>query len=315
MVRISLVTPTFQQASTLRETIESVLGQDYRDVELWVMDAGSRDGTVELLREYERDPRFHWVSEPDKGQSDAINKGLARCTGEVFNWINSDDYLEPGALRRVAEEFEKNPRADIVSGLTAEFRAPPYEEFNRIRLQMRATAEATMTVGVFCQPSTFWRTAVVRELGGIDPMLHYVLDWDMWVRYLARHGQHNVVCIDDLLAHFRHHASAKTASASSGFYDEAKTVFQNLHLTLAAPEPFLVPEAETMKSWQRRAFVLGPGFDRDRYLGCYAERMVRTWRSKDRALARQWLNRAWAHKPWLTPWRAKMALRLAFGST
>ena len=102
MPRISLVTPTFRQAATLRETIESVLGQDHRDLEYWVIDAGSQDGTVEMLREYEHDPRFHWISEPDKGQSDAINKGLARSTGEIFNWINSDDYLEPGALARVA---------------------------------------------------------------------------------------------------------------------------------------------------------------------------------------------------------------------
>lgn len=310
MPRISLVTPTYQQAATLRETIESVLKQDYRDVELWVMDAGSKDGTVEMLREYESDPRFHWVSEPDKGQSDAINKGLARCTGEIFNWINSDDYLEPGALARVAEEFDKNPGADIVSGLTAEFREPSREEFNRVRLQVRATPEATMVVGVFCQPSTFWRTSVVRELGGIDANLHYVLDWDLWVRYLALHGQKNVVCIDQLLAHFRHHAAAKTTSASSGFYDEAKTVFQNLHLSLNAPEAFQIPEAKTMKSWGRREFVLGPEFDRDRYLGCYAERMVRTWRRKDRALAREWLHRTWRHRPWITPWRLKMALRL-----
>src|SRR3984957_14153738 len=155
MPRFSLVTPTYQQAATLRETIESVLRQDHRDLEYWVIDAGSRDGTVELLREYEADPRFHWVSEPDQGQSDAINKGLARCTGEIFNWINSDDYLEPGALSRVADAFAKNPRADIISGATAEFRDPSPRAFNRIHLQLRATAEASITVGVFCQPSTF----------------------------------------------------------------------------------------------------------------------------------------------------------------
>jgi glycosyltransferase involved in cell wall biosynthesis len=309
MPRISLVTPTFQQAATLRETIESVLRQDHRDLDYWVIDAGSRDGTLDILREYERDPRFHWISEPDRGQSDAINKGLARCTGEIFNWINSDDFLEPGALARVAAAFEKNPRAEIVSGLTAEFREPAREEFNHIRLQLRATPEASIPVGVFCQPSTFWRTDIVREIG-VDTSLHYVMDWDLWVRYLARHGQKNVVCLDDVLAHFRHHAAAKTSTGSAQFYDEARTVFHNLHLTLGAPEEFLEREVEARPDWQRRDFVLGPGFDRDRYLGCYAERMVRTWRSKDRAQARLWLRRTWAHKPWITPWRLKMALRL-----
>ena len=310
MPRISIITPTFRQVATLRETIESVLGQDHQDLDYWVFDAGSQDGTVELCREYEGDPRFHWVSEPDRGQTDAINKGLARCTGEIFNWINSDDYLESGALKRVAAEFERNPRADLVSGVTSEFREPSREEFNRIRLQVRTSAEATIPVGVFCQPSTFWRTALVREIG-LDSGLHYVMDWDLWLRYLARHGQENVVRIDDLLAHFRHHAAAKTTTASAGFYDEAKTVFHNLHLTLGAPEEFLIPEAEARPGWQRRAFVLGPQFDRERYLGCYAERMVRTWRCKDRAQARLWLGRAWKCKPWITPWRVKMALRLA----
>jgi glycosyltransferase involved in cell wall biosynthesis len=305
-----LVTPTYQQSGTLRETIESVLRQDHRDLEYWVMDAGSRDGTVDLLRSYEGDPRFHWISEPDHGQSDAINKALARCTGEIFNWINSDDYLEPGALARVAEAFEKNPRADIVSGTTAEFRDPSPQAFNRIRLQLRSSAEATITVGVFCQPSTFWRTEIVRGLGGVDASLHYVMDWDLWVRYLARHGQRKVVRIDDLLAHFRHHAAAKTATQSGGFYDEADTVFHNLHLSLDAPDWFLLPEAEMRPGWKPRAFVFGPSFDRGRYLGCYAERMVRTWRSRDRARAKLWLGRTWVRKPWITPWRLKMALRL-----
>lgn len=312
MPRIFLITPTYQQASTIRETIESVLRQDYADFDYWVFDAGSRDGTVEILRGYEHDPRFHWVSEPDRGQSDAINKGLARCSGEIFNWLNSDDYLEPGALRRVAEAFRKNPRLDIVSGRTAEFRGNPPEVFNRIQLQVRATAEESIPVGVYCQPSTFWRTEIVRALGGVDSSLHYVMDWNLWVRYLARYGQDNILLLDDLLAHYRHHAEAKTSVGSAKFYDETKTVFHNLHLSLQAPESFLLPEVETSPGWQRRDFQLDPAFDRERYLGCYAERMVRTHRRKNPALAKTWLDRAWAYKPWITSWRIKMALRLLF---
>ncbi len=310
MVRISIVTPTFQQAPTIRETIESVLNQDHGEIDYWVLDAGSTDGTVEILRSYENDPRFHWVSEPDKGQSDAIDKGLARCTGEIWNWINSDDYLEPGALRRVAEAFAKNPGLDIVSGRTAEFRGDPPEIFNRIQLQLRATAEQSIPVGVFCQPSTFWRTEIVRALGGVDTSLHYVMDWNLWVRYLARYGQKNVRLIDDLLAHYRHHAAAKTSTGSSQFYDEAKGVFHNLHLSLHAPEAFLWPEVETSPNWKRHRFELGPEFDRGRYLGSYAERMVRTYRKNDPALAKAWLGRTWGYKPGITPWRVKMWLRL-----
>lgn len=312
MSKISIITPTYNQASTIRETIESVLRQDYADIEYWVLDAGSRDGTVEILRGYEQDSRFHWLSEPDKGQSDAINKGLARCTGEIFNWINSDDYLEPGALRCVAEAFQKNRGLDIVSGWTEEFRGNPPEIFNRIQLQLRATAEESIPVGVFCQPSTFWRTDIVRSLGGVDSSLHCVMDWNLWVRYLARYGQDKVLRVDRLLAHYRQHAGAKTSVISDKFYEEAKTIFHNLHLSLHAPEPFLAPEVETSPVWRRKDFQFGSGFDRGRYLGSYAERMVRIHRKKNPALARMWLGRTWAFKPWVTFWRIKMALRLLF---
>ncbi len=312
MPRISIVTPTYNQAATIRETIESVLRQEDADIEYWVLDAGSRDGTVEILREYEHDSRFHWVSEPDKGQSDAINKGLARCTGEIFNWINSDDYLEPGALHCIVEAFQKNPSLHVVSGWTAEFRGNPPEIFNRIQLQVRATAEESIPVGVYCQPSTFWRMDIVRALGGIDSSLHYVMDWNLWVRYLARYGQNHVQRVDRLLAHFRHHVEAKTSVGSCKFYEEAMSVFLNLHLSLHAPPSFLIPEVETSPTWQRRDFQFGPGFDRERYLGSYAERMVRTYRKKNPALAKTWLGRTWAYKPWFTFWRLKMALRLLF---
>lgn len=310
MPRFSIVTPTFNQAATIRQTIESVLKQDYTDLEYWVFDAGSRDGTVEILREYETDPRFHWVSEPDKGQSDAIMKGLARSTGDLFNWINSDDYFEPGALRLIAEAYDRNPGADIISGCTDEFRDGEKTSYNRTRLQLRETPEESITVGVFCQPSTFWRTSVFRDLGGADPALHYVMDWNLWVRYLALRGQDRVVLLDRLLAHYRHHPQAKTNANSSRFYDEAGIVFHNLHLTLKAPRPFLLPAAETRSSWVRREFRLGPAFDPDLYLGKYAERMVRVHRRKIPELAKLWLMEAFRHKPGLTLWRTKMWFRL-----
>jgi glycosyltransferase involved in cell wall biosynthesis len=308
-LRISLVTPTLNQAATLRGTIESVLNQDYKNLEYWVFDAGSRDGTIEILREYERDARFHWVSEPDGGQSDAINKGLARSTGEIFNWINSDDYLEPGALSAIASSFEHNQSVDIISGKTAEFRNWPPQVFNIIQLPLRANPEATITVGVFCQPSTFWRTEIIRQLGGIDPSLHYEMDWDLWVRYLTRYGQERVRRIDRLIAHFRHHPDAKTTADSDKFYAEADAIFHGVLLCLDAPPAFYRLESNE-SSGPKRTFVFGPHFNREKYLGMYAERMVRIYREKNRAQAKRWLAVAFAQKPWITFWRLKMALRL-----
>jgi hypothetical protein len=134
-----------------------------------------------------------------------------------------------------------------------------------------------------------------------------MMDWDLWVHYLARYGQKHVLRISDVLAHYRHHAAAKTTTASSQFYDEAKVVFHSLHLALDAPKPYLFEDVEQMKCWHRRAFALGPDFNRQRYFGAYAERMVRIYRRKDCARAKAWLARAWAHKPWMTPWRVRMA--------
>jgi glycosyltransferase involved in cell wall biosynthesis len=312
MPRFSIVTPTFNQGATIRQTIESVLSQDFRDLEYWVFDAGSRDETLKVLRDYEGDPRFHWVSEPDKGQSDAINKGLARATGDLFNWLNSDDYLAPGALGKLASVWEQDRSLHIVSARTDEFRGDPPVVFNQTRLQLRDSAEASITVGVYCQPSTYWRTDIFRDLGGVDPDLHCVMDWNLWVRYLALHGQAKVKVIPDLAAYFRHHAEAKTTAQGARFYEEAAIVFQNLHLTLDAPPPFLIHEAQRDPHWKCNLFRLGPDFDRELYLGKYADRMVRTWRRRDAVKAKRWLKVALHYKPWLDAWRLKMWLRLLF---
>jgi glycosyltransferase involved in cell wall biosynthesis len=310
--RFSIVTPTLNQAGTIRQTIGSVLGQDFRDLDYWVFDAGSADGTIDILRSFESDARFHWISEPDRGQSDAIDKGLARATGDFFNWLNSDDYLAPGALRLLAETWEKRPDAHIVSGRTSEFRGDPPEVFNTIELPLRDSAEASINVGVYNQPGTFWRTEFFREFGGVDPALHCMMDWNLWARYLARHGQEHVVRIEPVCAYFRHHAAAKTSALGERFHAEAKTIFQNLLLTLDAPRDFLLPEAQLDRAWERRPFELGPAFSRDLYLGNYAERMVRVNRRKNPALAKLWLSRAFRYPPRLTFWRIKMWLRLLF---
>jgi glycosyltransferase involved in cell wall biosynthesis len=264
---------------------------------------------VEILRSYETDPRFHWVSEPDRGQSDAINKGLALATGDLFNWINSDDYLAPGALNKVAEAFRKNPQQDIISGLTREFRHPDSNIYHSVRLQIRSSPEETITVGIFCQPSTFWRTEIFRALGGLDTSLHFVMDWYLWVQYLARYGQDKVLLLPDPLAYYRHHAEAKTSKDSAKFYHDADRIFHYLNVAVHAPPEFLNDQAAQTSPM---SFVLSPDFDRNLYLGCYAERMVRTFRKKNPVLAREWVHRAFHYKPGLTWWRAKMSLRLAF---
>ena len=117
--RISIVTPSYNQGRFIEETIQSVLGQGYPNVEYIIIDGGSTDNTVEIIRKYAKHLTY-WVSEPDRGQSHAINKGLARCTGDLFGWINSDDVLMPGALEVVAEAWRRRP-GRIISGATSIF--------------------------------------------------------------------------------------------------------------------------------------------------------------------------------------------------
>ena len=115
--KISVITPSYNQGKFLEQTILSVIEQDYTNVELIIIDGGSTDNSVDVIRQYENVIAY-WVSEPDRGQAHAINKGLAKCTGDIFNWINSDDYLEPGALQEIGTQFANNPDTNIVCGYT-----------------------------------------------------------------------------------------------------------------------------------------------------------------------------------------------------
>jgi glycosyltransferase involved in cell wall biosynthesis len=306
--KVSIVVPTRNQADTLAQTIESVLGQSHRDLELLVFDGASTDETVSVLQRYESDPRLRWVSEPDRGQSHAINKGLAACTGEIFNWLNSDDYLHSDALREIVAAFAQAPAPDLVAGYTDEFRDQG-PVFNRTQLQLRRTPEETMTVGVFCQPSIYWRTAIMRELRGVREDMHYSMDVDLWLRYLLAYGQERVRKIDRPIAFYRHHAAAKSSREQQKFYVEAEAMFHRLHMHLGAPAPFLQPERGQPDA-DLPTLVTGPHFQRDRYLGSYCERRVRVARRVDPREASRWLLRSFCYRPWLTLWRLKMALRL-----
>lgn len=214
--RISIVMPSLNQGAFIGEAIESVLDQQYPEVELVVVDGGSTDNTVEVIKRYQRHIAW-WVSEPDKGQSDAINKGLARTSGEIVNWLNSDDHYLPGALATIEDAFRNND-ALCVCGVTQVFGAGQ----NRTKTSYvnHGSLKDTLCHLLIEQPSTFFRKSVFDELGGVPTDLHYVMDRDLWIRFLGLHGVQQVVSIDTPLVRFRHHEDSKTVSQHASFFSE-----------------------------------------------------------------------------------------------
>jgi len=202
-MKFSIITPSFNQGRYIGQTIESVLSQSAVDVEHWVVDGGSRDETLEVLRRY---PSVHWISEPDRGQADALQKGLQRCRGDIIGWINSDDYYEIDCFRDVAELFLR-PDVQWVSGNLAyvfdatgailDSRTPP-------------TSLETLLIDpdIVRQQCTFFRRTFLECVGGWDSRYHMTMDYDLWTR-LARLAP--PAKLDRRLAYFRMHAEQKTS--------------------------------------------------------------------------------------------------------
>jgi glycosyltransferase involved in cell wall biosynthesis len=219
---VSIVTPSYNQGRFIRATILSVLGQDYPRIEYWVIDGGSTDETLAILREFEHDPRLQWVSEPDRGQSDAINRGLARCSGELFAWLNTDDLLLPGAIRHVVDTWLAGDRMALVYG-----RARLIDEFGADlgycpAQSSQMTLEQILGLRYFLpQPATFVPTAAVCAVGGVDLALHYAMDLDLWIKLAARLP---IQYAPFDLAQFRLHPASKTVTLSARFIGDVAAV-------------------------------------------------------------------------------------------
>jgi len=237
--KISIVTPSYNQGHYIEQTILSVINQNYPNLEYIIIDGGSTDNTIDILKKYEKQLTY-WVSERDQGQSDAINKGLARCTGEIFNWINSDDYLEPNALYKVAENFLKYSTALQVCGYGRIFQDSTNTTIKFHRSELFESNEKTIVNEKINQQGMFYKMSAIRELGEINPSLFYVMDLELWFRFLCKYGQDNIILIDDLLGHFRLHAKSKTSEFEEKFRQEANGIFHNLLQQLNPEHPYLV---------------------------------------------------------------------------
>jgi glycosyltransferase involved in cell wall biosynthesis len=222
--KISIVTPSFNQGQYLEETIQSVLDQNYPNLEYVVIDGLSSDNSVEIIKKYEKYLTY-WCSECDNGQAHAINKGLQKCTGEIFNWLNSDDYLEHGALFKVIESF-KNEEVNMVAGKVRNFSSTSEEII--ANQQLSAGGLMCWEPGVkFVQPGVWMRRDLISKCGGIDEQFHYAFDWDLYIRYLYHFPE--VKELDDLLVNFRLHENSKTQSMIGRFTIEEQKVIEKIY--------------------------------------------------------------------------------------
>jgi glycosyltransferase involved in cell wall biosynthesis len=218
--RISIVIPSLNQGRFIEETILSILGQAWPDIELIVIDGGSTDETLDIIRDYEASIDF-WISEPDRGQADAINKGLRKATGDIVTWFGADDVYANGIFEAVAEAWRRNPNA-IYAAPVANFYARGREQLVRpFRLSIENVVQYWKRQSLWHDPGLFWSRAVINATGDTDVSLRFAFDYD----YLIRALQHAPVeYIDQVAAGFRLHEQSKTIAQTEAMMAETAVV-------------------------------------------------------------------------------------------
>ncbi len=233
--RVTVVTPSYNQATYLERTIRSVLDQDYPNLEYFVVDGGSTDGSVDIIRRY-ADRLAWWVSEPDGGQTEAINKGLRRATGEWVAWQNSDDTYYSGVFRELAETAEKNPQAGLIIGnmMLVDEHDQPLRDIRYVRPSYKSLLAEGM---VLTNQSAFWRRSVHEKIGFLDERYHCAFDYEWFLRLTAYvEGAH----ADSLWGALRLHGDTKTSQLGPRFMEENRQILSG----------------RVMPYWQKKLFVL-----------------------------------------------------------
>ena len=249
--RVTIVTPSYNQAAFLEQTIQSVLSQEYPNLEYMIVDGGSTDGSVEIIRRY-AGRLAGWVSEPDKGQAEAINKGFAQAQGEIIAWLNSDDLYLPGAVSAAVRAFERHPEAGLVYGDVVSIDGGG----QTINVMTFADwgLDDLLQFNIISQPGVFIRRSILERTGFLDPGFHYLLDHHLWLR-AARLAPLRYV--RERWAAARFHPDAKNLNQAPGFGREADRLVDWL-----AQQPDFQPE------WRRLERRIRAGADRmnGRYL-------------------------------------------------
>lgn len=219
-LKFSIITPSFNQGRFIEKTIQSVINQDYAGIEYVVIDGGSTDNTVDVIKKYQGHMKY-WVSESDAGQSDAIKKGFEKVSGDIVGWINSDDcYYSKDVFKKVADVFESNPDVNICYGDNI------YIDENDSVLYLRKAfpfySEKLLSIWNYInQPTVFFRKKILDEFQ-LDLSLHYIMDYEYWLQISNRY---RFKYVNSIISASRWHTSCKTISNSQAFYDELETVY------------------------------------------------------------------------------------------
>lgn len=243
--KVSIITPSYNQGEYLEETILSVLNQTYGNIEYIVIDGGSTDNSVDIIRKYEERITF-WCSEKDKGQADAINKGLKRATGDMVCWINSDDVLYPNFVEKIVNYFVAHPDVDFLYGDVEQGADMQHATMRRGEVIDYPTMLRTLRVPI-PQQATMWRKSVMDKIGYLDPQWHVLLDRE----YFMRIAQHCVIeYLPGVVAFFRNHENAKSIAEWHKWMPELEKYYVTLFEDSNFPYQHLKKESMASMYWE-----------------------------------------------------------------
>lgn len=232
-LKISVIVPSFNQGQYIEETFVSLISQDYDNLEIIVIDGGSTDQTVSLIKKYTTNIDY-WVSEKDKGQSEAINKGFAKASGDIITWLNSDDIYEPGTLHKVATAFEADPSLTIWHGKSLLFGNNKPAQI--IGLQSDISLHEYFPYMRFPQPSSFLRASALLHTLPVNDSLHYAMDFELIVKLLLNGGR--IRRSDELLSRYRLHEASKS-NQNLAFLREWSSVVANVFQSVSGGKAYL----------------------------------------------------------------------------
>jgi len=223
--KISIVTPSYNQGQFIEETIRSILLQNYPNLEYIIIDGGSNDETLEIVEKYKLWITY-FISEKDSGQSDAINKGIKKCTGDIFNWLNSDDYYLKNSLHYIATTFD-DFQCSMVSGKSRVFGCRNDDHFLN-GTPVFSSLKKTISAARIDQPTTFFRMQAVEKMGMLNKDLHYLMDLHWWLRFLMLYDLNDIRKIDDVIVNFREHEESKTVKEEPKFFVDRLLLMSDL---------------------------------------------------------------------------------------